>query len=152
MRGVYTATIRITGLNSARTLMYITVQSTKVVEILSASLTNESNETNEQLLCTFQRITTLGTPTKTDIIPAKHENGDAAAGSTVAGNVTAAEPTYTADTEIGREGFSSLGGWYFDPTPEERPNIPPSGNLGLRMISTPTSFDAVVRVTFREVG
>jgi hypothetical protein len=152
MRGVYTATYRITGLSAARTLMYLKAPADKVLEILSASVTNEGNETNEQLLCTLQRITTEGTPTATAVTPARHEPGDQAAGATVKANVTASEPTYTADTEIGREGFSSLGGWYFDPTPEERPIIPGQGLMGLRLISTPAAFDGVAKITWREIG
>jgi len=152
MRGVYTANIKISGLAAAKTLMYITVPADKVVEILSASTTNATNETNEQIECTLQRVTTLGTPTATTLTPAKHEPGDQVAGSTVKGNVTASEPTYTADTEIGREGASSLGGWYFDPTPEERPIIPGQATMGLRILAAPTAFDAIIRLTFREIG
>lgn len=152
MRGVYTASYRISGLAAAKTLMYLTAPASAVVEILSASVTNEANETNEQILCTFQKIGTLGTPTATTVTPAKHEDGDQAAGSTVKANVTASEPTYTADTEIAREGTSSLGGWFYTPVPEERKYVPPSGSIGLRVINAPTSFDAVVRLTFREIG
>jgi hypothetical protein len=152
MRGVYTAQVSISALAAAKTLMYVTAPADKVVEILSAEVSNKSNETNEQLECTFQRVTTLGTPTATTLTPSKHENGDQAAGSTVKGDVTASEPTYGTNTEIGRAGFASLAGWRFDPVPEERPIIPGQGTLGLRMLSTPTAFDAVVRITFREVG
>lgn len=152
MKGVYTAKIRISALATAKTLLYITAPSTEVLEVLSASITNESNETNEQLVATLQRIGTLGTPTGTALTPSKHESGDQAASATAVGNVTASEPTYTADTEIGLEGFSSLGGWYFDPIPEERPIVAPSASLGLRILNAPTSLDAVVRITFREIG
>jgi len=159
MRGVYTAAFRISGLSAAKTLMYLTAPSNKVVELLSASVTNETNETNEQLLCGFQRVSSLGTPTATSITPKPHENGDQAAGSTLKANVTASEPTYPAvgqDADIpgafGLEGFASLGGWFFDPTPEERPIIAGGDTWGLRMVSTPTSFDAVIKLTFREIG
>src|SRR3990167_3003883 len=135
MRGVYSTSIKIAGLAAAKTLAYLTAPATAAIEILSASVTNESNESNEQIEITLQRITTLGTPTGTTLMFAKHESGDQAAAAAGKGNVTAGEPTYTADTEIGREGASSLGGWYYDPLPEERPIIPPSGNLGLRLIT-----------------
>jgi len=75
MRGVYTASHLITGCNSARTLLYITAPSSQVVEILEASVTNADTETNEQLRCTWQDISTLGTPTATTLTPAKHEAG-----------------------------------------------------------------------------
>lgn len=152
MRGVYTTSIKIAGLAAAKTLAYLTAPATAAVEILSASVTNASNESNEQIEITLQYITTLGTPTGTTLTFAKHEPGDQAATVAGKGNVTAAEPTYTADTEIGREGSSSLCGWFFDPLPEERPIIAPSGNLGLRLITTPTAFDALVKITFREIG
>lgn len=159
MRGVYTAAYRIAGVSAAKTLMYLTVPSNKVVEILSVSVTNESNETNEQLLVGLQRVTTLGTPTATTITPKPHETGDQAAGSTVKANVTASEPTYPAIAAgadipgaFGLEGASSLGGWYFDPTPEERPIVPGGETVGLRLVNAPTSLDLVVRWTFREIG
>lgn len=152
MRGVYTASYRISALAGAKTLMYITAPATAVVEIISASVTNESNETNEQLLCTFQTVNSLGTPTATTVTPAKTEAGSSAAASTVKANVTASEPTYVSDTEIGREGWSSLAGWFFDPSDAEKPIIAPSATLGLRCINAPTSFDGVVKITFREIG
>lgn len=154
MRGVYHASYAISGLAAAKTVMYITSASGKVVEILSASLSNESNETNEQLECKFHRVATLGTPTATTVTAAPTEPGDQAAGSTVKGNVTALEPTYEAEhvKEFGKKGFSSLAGWYFDPLPEERPVIESAGTIGLRMMSTPTAFDALLNIVFREIG
>jgi hypothetical protein len=152
MRGVYQASIRISGFTGNKTVIYITAPASKVVEILGASITNESNETNEQFYATFQRITTLGTPTATTLTPSKAEAGDQAAGSTVKGNVTASEPTYTANTEVGIQAAGSLQGWYYDPIPEERLYVEPSGNMGLRMLTTVTAFDAVGTVRFREIG
>src|SRR5688500_16898582 len=111
MRGVYTAKIKISGLAAAKTLMYITAPAAKVVEILGAIITNASNETNEQCEATLQRISALGTPTGTALTPSKHENGDQAAGSTAVGNITASEPTYAANSEVGYEGFASLAGY-----------------------------------------
>jgi hypothetical protein len=152
MRGVYSASIKISSVTAAKTLLYVTAPADKVVEILSASVTNASNETNEQVECTLQRVTTLGTPTGTAVTPAKHEAGDQAAGSTVVGNVTASEPSYTANTQIGYEGAGTLGGWYFDPTPEERPIVGGQATVGLRLLTSPSSVDLIATVRFREVG
>lgn len=159
MQGVYTAAYRITGVTAAKTLMYLTAAATNIAEILSASVTNESNETNEQLACVLQRITTLGTPTATTVTAADHESLSAASASVVKGNVTASEPTYgaiAAGADIvgafGLEGASSLGGWFFDPTPEERVIVPPSGSIGIRILETITSANLIVRLTFREIG
>ncbi len=152
MRGVYTATDLISATSAAKTVVYITAAATHVIEILSSSITNASNETNEQCEAAWQLIGTLGTPTATTITPSPHERGDQAAASVVKKNVTASEPTYTASTQIGHEGFSSLGGWYFDPVPEERPVIAPSASWGLRLLNSPTAFDLAFKVTFREIG
>lgn len=153
MRGVYEAGIRISALAATRTLMYITAPSNRVVEILSIAVTNESNTTNQQLECTLQRISTLGSPTGTGVTPTPTEQNDQAAASTVVGNITASEPTYASGTEIGREGWPSLGGYRFQPVPEERPVIAGGVSWGLRLINqTPTAFDCVVRIVFREIG
>ncbi len=159
MRGVYTAAYRITGVTAAKTLLYLTAASNRVIEILSASVTNESNETNEQMLCTLQRVTTLGTPTATTVTPGKHEQGDQSAASVVKANVTASEPTYGAIAAgadvigaFGLEGSSSLGGWFYAPTPEERVYVSAADTYGIRSVNAIASADLVVRLTFREIG
>lgn len=150
MRGVYTANQRIVGLNAAKTILYITAPANVAVEILSLSVTNDSNATNEQERISLKRISVLGTPTGTAVTPTPHEAGDQAAGSVINTNITASEPTYGAI--VIQEGFSSLGGYYFDPVPEERPVLKGSASLGVFFESTPTSFNCDVRFTFREIG
>jgi hypothetical protein len=152
MRGVYTATYTISGLTTARTLMYITAAATHVVEIVSARVANKSNETNEQMEITLQKVATLGTPTATTVTPAKDEAGDQAAACTVKANVTASEPSYTANTEVGYDGESSLAGYLYEPPDKLRPVIAPSATWGLRLMTAVTSLDAVVRIRFREIG
>lgn len=151
MRGVYTASIKGSGVNSARTLVYVTAPATAAIEIIRAWATNGSNETNEQIECVLQRVAS-GAPTATTITPAKHENGDQASAATSKGNVTAADFAYTANTEIGYMGVPSLPGYYYDPLPEERPIIPPSGTIGLRLLSTPAALDLICGITYREIG
>lgn len=151
MRGVYTAEAEITGVTAAVTLIYLTAPATAAVEIISASVTNSSNETNEQLECSLKRVTTAGSPAGTANTPAKHENGDQAAGSTVLTNLTTPPTTYSSSL-IGHEGFSSLNGYFFTPQVEERPTVAPSGAIGLFLHDAPTSLNLVVRLTFREIG
>ena len=153
MRGDYEANYLCSGVNSLRTLMYITAPAAKVVEILSASITNMSNTTNAQLGAQFQLVTTLGTPTSTAVTPTKAEQGDQASGSTVAANVTASEPALTANTAFGDRGFSSLGGWEFAPLPEERLYIAPGASWVLKLMDTaPAATDLEVRISYREIG
>src|SRR5260370_4536837 len=94
MRGVYTGTFKISGLNAQKTMMYLTAPAAKVVEIIAATVTNESNVTNQQFEIQIANITTLGTPTATAVTPTPHEAGDQAPGSTTKANVTASEPAH----------------------------------------------------------
>jgi len=150
MRGVYTATQKISGLNAQKTLMYLTAPAAKVVEIIAATVTNESNVTNQQMEIQIANITTLGTPTATAVTPTPHEAGDQAAASTVKANVTASEPTY--GTALTQEGAASLPGYRFEPQPDERIYVAPGASIGIRMMTTPTAMDTDVRLTFREIG
>ena len=150
MRGVYSVVQNYAAVAAAKYLLTITAPTDKVVEIISASITNASNETNEQLIATIQRTTGAGTGTNSTA--SKHEVGDQAAGSTVKNTITV-DPTPTANTEIGMEGFSSLAGWYFEPTPEERPIIGAGLFAAIRITTaTFTALDLQVRLTFREIG
>lgn len=151
MKGVYTATQKISALAAAKTLLYLTAPSNKVIEILSCTITNESNATNFQFEAQIANITTLGTPTASGVTPTPHEKGDQACGSSVYGNVTASEPTY--GSALHQEGAPSLVGYRYEPPTElERIFVAPSQSIGVRMITTPTSFDCDVRLTFREIG
>jgi hypothetical protein len=151
MRGVYNARYQITGVTAAKTLMYLTAPSGKVVEIISASVTNLDNDTNEQFEACLNTVSSLGTPTATSVTPDPTEAGDQAAGSTVKGNVTASEPTY-GNAQFGREGASLLAGWFFDPLPEERPTVAPSATIGLRLLTAIASTGLNVNIRFREIG
>ena len=160
MRGVYESTYRISAVSAAKTLIYITVPSTITVDMLDTQVSNESNETNEQLLCVWQRVTSLGTPTATAVTPRKKEQGDQASACTVKANVTASEPTYGSIAQgadpgvsFAAKGFPSLGGYADTPIPETRFTIAPGDTYGLRLINAPSSaIDVVIAITHQERG
>lgn len=131
--------------------MYLTAPSNKVVELLEASIT-VSGTTNQQLEANLQRVSSLGTPTATTVTPSPTEAGDQSASSTVKGNVTASEPTYSSGVTFGQMQFSSLGGWYFQPLPEDRPVVAGGASIGLQLLSTPSSADFDINLVFREIG
>lgn len=151
MRGVYTAYIKISSLAAAKTLMLIQVPSTRSLEIISCGYTNSTNSTGEQLLVGLYRVNTIGSPSGTSVTPVKHEEGDSSSGCTVTGNLTV-EPTSYVTGPIDEQGISNLAGYRYDPLPEERPIMNPSTSFGLRMISTPSTHDAIVQVVYREIG
>ena len=158
MRGVYTASCEITSLSAAKTLMYVTAASTHALEILEAHVTNATNNTAAQLACLLQRITSVGTPTATDLKGASptqvcpEDVGDQASAVTACkGNVTASEPTY-GGAVLDRQAVNNLGGYHFVPLPEDRPTVPPSGSIGLYLATAPTSGTFEVEITWREIG
>jgi hypothetical protein len=151
MRGVYTASIDISSFASAKTLMLIRTPSTAVIELLNVHVTNLDVEVSEQLSIGLFRVSTIGSPTGTAITPEKHETGDAASAATVTGNLTV-EPTSYATVPIDKQGTNNLAGYHYDPIPEERPIIPPSSGIGVRMLVAPTAFNCSIKVTFREIG
>lgn len=153
MRGVYDANIKISGLSSNRTLLSITAPSGKCVEILSAEVTDCSNATNQQLDIGWQEVAS-GSPTATTLTPTKSEQGDQAAASTVLGNVTADDYTYTSNTIYARRGVPSLTGYRWEPDEKERLVIGGGATWGLVLFapSSPTAQDTIVAVRFREIG
>lgn len=152
MRGVYEASIHIAGLNALKTLLLAEVPAAKCVEVLSASVTDASNTTNQQLECGFYLITSLGTPAGTAVTPWKNEQGDQASGLTWLGNLTT-EPTTYSSTGFGIMGFASLAGYQYAPVPEERLVLSPSSDWGFKITDTvPTAFDADCRISYREIG
>lgn len=154
MRGVFRAVDTISGVTTAKTLLYIEVPTDAVIEILSARITCQDEDTSEQIMAELNRIATLGTPTATTITPKPTEEGSAAFGGTVKSNVTASEPTYDAEeAAIHSGGANKLAGWEYVPLPEERPIISPGDDVGLRLIDAiANSSDLTAEIVFREIG
>lgn len=150
MRGVYTATFAHTAQTAAKSLIILTAPASRVVEILGASITNRTAETNEQLEAGIYRASsgTRGTPTAMTPVPS--EVNDGAAGSL-------AEHTWGTDPTVGValdwQGFASLSGYFYDPTPEERIIVPASGIIVMRVVTASfTSVELVAKIRFREIG
>ena len=158
MRGVYTAHEEIAALNPAACdgLLTLEAPADLCIEILSASITNLDNDTAEQLEAGLFRITTKGTLAGNAITPEKHEQGDAASSATALGAGNAGmttEPGAWASEPFDAGGFNNLAGYRYDPMPEERPMISPSGLVGLRLLAAPSSaFKAHVEIVYREIG
>lgn len=151
---VYTATYKVTNVTTAlKTLMYFEVPTDLVVQLMSAEVSAPDDDTNEQMDIGIKEIGTLGTPTATTVTPAKHEKGDAASSVTVKADITASEPTYTANTDVGRIGATSLGGWRHEPSPDERLIMIPGSDWGILLnTGLDTDKDLTVRVTYAEIG
>lgn len=152
MPRIYTYNYRISLLGAARTLMYVTAGNFPV-EILSASITQDSTNAAQMLTAGIGRVTTLGTPTATTITPSRNDQGSftpTTGNLVVKANVTASEPTYGA-VAAGAQivdwwnvfAFSSTSGWYFtpylnDPSRRNPIIILPGDTYGLKLLSAPS--------------
>lgn len=148
MRGVYTVQANINGVTGQKTLMSIAAASGVVVELQHATITNANNETNQQIEAYLRRASADGTGTGATARP--HEANDQAATSTIKSAHTV-NATLT-DGIFGHQGFATLAGYFWQPTPEERVYIKPNEAIALHIpTSGVTSFDAVATLTFREI-
>jgi hypothetical protein len=154
MQGVYTLTGTVASVTTAKTLAYIETHATKPIEILSASITCTNEDTSEQFHGELNRIATLGTPTATTEIPKPTEESSGAYGGVCKVNVTASEPTYDDITDaIHQGGSNKLGGWYYDPQPEERVIVAAADDVGLKIVDAlANSSTLAFHITFREIG
>lgn len=151
MRGVYIAEAKISSLAAAKTVMLLEAASGKAIEVLSAVCVEvDKAASSQQVECTLARVTTLGSPAGTSVTPNPTEAGDQASTTTVLANLTAEPTTYGVNAD--HDGGSSLGGYRYQPIPEERALDAMAGSIGLRLINVPNSGDFVVRVNYREVG
>lgn len=154
MQGVYKLTGTVSAVTTAKTLAYIETHATKPIEIYSARVSCQDEDTAEQIFVELNRIATLGTPTATTEIPKPTEEGSAAYGGVCKINVTASEPTYDDITDaIAAGGASKPGGWEYVPLPEERVIVAAADDVGLRIVDNiSASCDLSFEITFREFG
>lgn len=137
---------------AAQTLIYITAPSTKALKIVYASCGVSDVDTNEQTYACLQRITSVGSPTATSITPSKLSPGDVAASFTAAGDVTASEPSYTSDTQVGLEAFPMIAGFRYAPPPGFEMEVAPSASIGLRLLGAISSSSVPARIVVEEIG
>ena len=154
MRGQYTATIECTSVTTAHTLMQILAPAAVNVRLVSATVTNISNATNQQQLeCLLTRITSGGNNSAgTSVTPTKSEAGDQSSGCTVLGQLTT-EPTTYAAVNIDDQGFYSLSSYNYQPMPEARPLIAAATYVGLKLNTAPSaSTNFAVEISWIEEG
>ena len=154
MQGVYRLSGTITGVTTAKTLLIIETHATKPIEILSARITNQDEDTSEQIFAELTRIVTRGSPTMTTEVPKPTEESSSAYGGVCSLNVTASEPTYDDITDaIFSGGANKLGGWEYFPAPEERAIVAAADDVGLRLVDAiANSSNLTAEITFREFG
>lgn len=153
MRGVYSVEVETGFLSSAKTVILIHNNADNtVLELLGASITNKDQDTGEQLHAGLFFVSSSGVPSGTLVTPAKHEDRDESSVVLSYGDMVV-EPTSYSSVPIDRQGFNTLVGYRYEPTPEERVLVKPGTAVGLRLLASPdTAFLASCKLTFREIG
>lgn len=151
---VYTVHESIVTVTTPKTLLYIETHATRPIQILSASVTCPDEDTGEQISVELNRIVTLGAPTATTRVPKPTSELFAAYGGVCKVNVTASQPAYDAYLDaIAAGGTNKLGGWYYDPKPEELTVVAAADDVGIRLVDAlSVSSTIVVAITFAEIG
>ena len=155
MRGVYTSDYDCSGVVvGPKTLLMLQAPSNGVLEVLRASITNLTNGTAEQWNGGLYRINSMASAGtfQGNANLQKHELLDPSTVAVSSGYILSGEPTYS-PYPIDRQGFNNLGGYSYDPIPEERPVIKPGDYVGLRLTNaTITSGHINAEITYREIG
>lgn len=109
-------------ISAAQDLFEVSPASNKPVKLISAVVTVDSDETNQQLKCTVQRRTGSPTSGSGGSTPTAYKvaSADASAGFSVEANNTTRASGGTQEV-LHAEGWPSQGGWAYKPIPEEQP-------------------------------
>jgi hypothetical protein len=130
---MYSVTFEEVAVTAAQDFFEINAASDVSVVLHACHISQSSDTDSEMLNILIHRGSTSGsggtTPTPSPLLL-----NDAAFGGTVECNNTSQS---TEGTFIHSEAFNVLNGWLYQPTPECRPVISPSGRLIIELQSTP---------------
>lgn len=140
------------GATAPKTIFEVTSAAALVTTIERISITQETQDTSENVSMKLQRMSIAGTGSST-ITCAKVSLGDSAFSGTVKSGPTA-EGTYTASTVLYQAGYNVLSGFLWTPANDDEVFvIPPSGIVGClhnTALASAATFD--FEVTVREIG
>lgn len=143
----------IAALSAARDLIEITAPSTGIVELVSVYVSQDSDDAtseSEMLPVIVQRASASGSGGSALTASKLANLGSAASSSIEGGNTSAATLSGVA---LHRDTFNVLSGYQWVPVEHERPIVPPSGIIVVRLDAAPSdAVDLKVTVFFREIG
>ena len=156
MGRMYSASFSIASAAAILDFVEIVAPATAVVVIHEIHITQDTQETSEQLPVSILRVPATATSGSGGAAVTSRKIGgvlDAAAASAVeAGNTTVATTSGTLET-IRRLAENILNGWHWVFTPETRIVVPPSGMVVVRLLTAPTAALAVSgELIFEEIG
>lgn len=143
----FVATIESVSVTATKTIIEFTAAADAICILHEARISQDASETSTQEVAQILRKTAAGTGTS---FTARllNPNTDAAFGGTVRTNCTVEG---TAGDIVVHEGFNILNGWIYQPVPDARIIVPPSGILALKFI-TDATFTVSGYIVFEEIG
>jgi hypothetical protein len=149
----YTVVFSAVNVTASQDLFEITNSATEVLALYSAMVgqTSDTGESQSEILrCQIVRIGGAAGSGGSAATPRKHEDGDPAANFTAVTNNTTLAQT---PTVLWDEPWNVQSGWPYNPIPEERITIPPSGILVVRLLPNPADpLTMSGRLTLVSVG
>lgn len=152
----YVAIIDAVSISAAREIFFIAAPTDSVVYIEEVCVTQEAQETSEQLPLMLYRTTTDSSAAGSANTPNPIEIGDPAFGGTVRTDI--ATGTSAETTQIRREAQNLLNGWLWKGSYEEPLLIlsPTAGTASRAVVRLDTAPAAAITVSaymiFREIG
>lgn len=156
MGRMYSAVFESVAVTAVQDLFEVVSPADAVTIIHSITITQETEFADaaaEMLTIVHQEGATTSGSGGSSVTPNPLEKGSPAYGGTVEANNTTEAADGTIDN-IHRESFNIQIGYYYKPTPEERPVISPSARFTCTLIST-TPADSITMsgtIIFEEVG
>lgn len=156
MGRMFSAVFEGVTVSAAQDFFEITAPSTAVVRIHEIHITQDDNETSQQLPVRILRVPATVTSGSGGSSPTPRKlagaGGAAAAATVEANNTTVATTSGTLET-LRRQGDNVLNGWHWVFTPETRIDIPPGGTVVVRLVTAPASgIPMSGELIFEEIG
>jgi hypothetical protein len=148
---VYSASVTEVAVSAIQDFFELAAGAGSAIELLSVRLgqsTEEGDAAAEMLPVSIHRVTVSGSAGSTPTIR-PHQVGDTADATVEANNTTQA----TGNTELIHDAFNVQIGWLYQPAPDERIIIPPSGLLVVELPVAPAdSMNMSGTITWKEIG
>jgi hypothetical protein len=148
----YVVTTSKASFATAQTIVQIATPSTKPIQIIRVSVSQEGYTTSSGLgVLLYKGGATMTWTSPTTVTPAKLNPSDAAASSTVTAWGTSASDG-TSPTNLIEDGFNSLSSYLYLPVPEERIVIPASSWFCVKLLGTVPSSTWDCNIVYQELG
>ena len=146
---LYTAVVASSSHSTATTLIQITTPADLISRVERAWISQDSQDTSEQLTARIGRISSTGAGATNT--PTPHQVGDSAATATVLNGCTT-QPTY--GNIFVDKGWNVLSGFEWVPvSDDDQIVISPSSHAGMALTSAPdAAISLSYGMTFREIG